>query len=738
MFTVIDLSTVYLFGALVGILLAGIMGFSYFRLSTYDGFPAWGLSITCYSAGLLAYWLTSWRTLPYILVAGNLCFVAAPSLALLGTARFVGRRIRSWVVWGPVVLGFIGSASLSLIVDNRTLRIVLLSAIISATLGAHMWLVSTSRSKRVVGGAAGCLSFFLAVYMGYLLLRVGYVMLGFDARSGAGLNSVFQALTFAITCLSNVGMVFGYMAMTFARTEARLVESETRYRIMIEHSPESVIVQRDGVIIYANPAACRMFGAASAAELVGGPFVDRVHADYHEAVSARRNSMDESGVGGPLAEMVYVRLDGTVFDVETQCAPIVYDGARANQVTSHDITDLKRAAVERKDFERKLQEAQKLESLGLLASGIAHDFNNILTGILGNASLASLELPASSPIAENLHSIQQGSRRAADLCKQLLAYSGKGHLVVQNLSLNRLVEETAHLLKHSVSKKAVLSFALHPALSAVEADPTQIQQVIMNLVINASDAMGEDGGVIRLSTGLVWLTRDAAVEAGLLGAMDPAEGNYAFIEVSDSGCGMSAETKARIFDPFFTTKFTGHGLGLSAVLGIVRSHRGALRLTSEPGRGTTFQLLFPCVAGDDEGMASSREQQAPWRGQGRVLVVDDEAEVRSTAVAMLRRLGFEATLANDGLAAVETFRASPDRFAFVLMDLTMPGLDGKQAFYAMKAIRQDVRAVMMSGFNEQEASRHFSGHETAGFLQKPFGFDDLSSTVHKVLSAAPT
>ena len=350
---------------------------------------------------------------------------------------------------------------------------------------------------------------------------------------------------------------------------------------------------------------------------------------------------------------------GRLLTSRLRSAPIVYDGAKANQITSHDITELKRAAVERKEFERKLQETQKLESLGLLAGGIAHDFNNILTGILGNASLAALELPSSSPVMDNLKSIQQGSRRAADLCRQLLAYTGKGHLVVQNLSLNRLVEETAHLLKLSVSKKAVLNFDFHPALPAIEADPTQIRQVIMNLVINASDAIGDESGVIRLSTGLLYLDRKILGDVGLLGAPELPDGAYAYLEVSDSGCGMSAETQARIFDPFFTTKFTGRGLGLSAVLGIVRSHRGALTLVSRPGSGTTFKLLFPCVSGDAETVVAVRETKATWRGQGCVLVVDDEATVRSTAGAMLKRLGFEVVLANDGLEGVEIFRATP-------------------------------------------------------------------------------
>lgn len=737
MFTEFDLSTVFLFGALVGFMLVGLMLFAYLRLATYPGFRPWLFSIACYSIGLVSYWVTSFRQLPYFFVVGNLCFVAAPSLALLGTAKYYGRRIGSWFVWPPIVVGFLASAFLTLGVEDRTLRIALLSVVIAITLAIHLRLIHSAQSKLAVGSAANCLTFFLVVYMGYLLIRVGYIVFGFELSNGPVANGVFQALTYAVTCLSNLGMVFGYLAMTVARTEMRLVESELRHRILVEMSPESVVVQREGLVVFANPAAVKMFGAASAKELIGTPFIDRIHPDFHQTVMARRKAILETGAGGPLAEMRYIRVDGTGFDVETQSAAIVYDGGRASQITSHDITELKQAAAERKDFERKLQETQKLESLGLLAGGIAHDFNNILTGILGNATLATMDLPASSPVIDNLKSIEDGSRRAAGLCRQLLAYSGKGHLVVQKLALNKLVEETAHLLKLSVSKKAELVFDFHPKLSLIEADPTQVGQVIMNLVINASDAIGEGNGVIRLRTGQVSVDRSNLEELGLLGSQDVADGEYVFLEVSDSGCGMSPETQARIFDPFFTTKFTGRGLGLSAVLGIVRSHKGALTVVSQLGRGTTFKLLFPCVPGSAGSVAPFQTALQTWRWHGCVLVVDDEASVRTTATSMLRKLGFDVALANDGLEGVELLRATPDRFEMVLMDLTMPKMDGKQAFGEMLAVRPGLRAVMMTGFDEQEASRHFSGMETVGFLHKPFGFEDLAKVIQRVLTAVP-
>ncbi len=735
MLSAIDLNTIYLFGALVGFLMVGLMTFAYLRLSTYAGFRHWLLSIACYSIGLLTYWYISLHVVPMLLIVGNLCFVGAPTLAMLGTARFFGRRVKVWLAWVPVLLGFALAAGLVLVIEDRIVRIALLSAVIVTTQTVHIWLIRSAHPKQAISSAAGCLKFFLEVYLGYLVFRTGFVMFGLEARYAPGVNNAFQAVTYAVTCLSNVGMVFGYLALTFARTETLFVDSEKRFRTLIERSPESITVHREGNIIFANPAAVRMFGAASAEDLIGTPFIDRIHPDFHERVFARRRVISETGIGGPLAEMRYLKLDGTPFEVETQSAPFDYDGSKATQITAHDISDLKRAAIERKELERKLQETQKLESLGLLAGGIAHDFNNILTGILGNASLASMELPESSPIEANLKSIEDGSRRAADLCRQLLAYSGKGFLVVQNLSLNQLVEETAHLLKLSVSKKAVLHFNFYSGLPAINADPTQIRQVIMNLVINASDAIGEKSGVIRLSTGLAQLDRKELDGNGLIGAPEVTDGIYVFLEISDSGSGMTAETQAKIFDPFFTTKFTGRGLGLSSVLGIVRSHKGALKLVSEPGRGTTFKLLFPPVDGEAAGLSTGHEAKTTWQGRGCVLVVDDEESVRSTASAMLRKLGFEVALAEDGLEAVQIFRATADRFVMVLMDLTMPRMEGKQAFIEMRSIRSDVRVVLMSGFNEQEVSRQLPSQETLGFLQKPFGLEDLTSAVQSVLSA---
>jgi PAS domain S-box-containing protein len=425
--------------------------------------------------------------------------------------------------------------------------------------------------------------------------------------------------------------------------------------------------------------------------------------------------------------------DGTVRWLQGNALPQREpDGATLWHGFITDITERKAADAAVEVFERKIQETQKLESLGVLAGGIAHDFNNILTGILGNASLAGFELPAGAPAQAYLESIRLGSQRAADLCLQMLAYSGKGRFVVKRISLNALIEETTQLLQISISKQAVLRFNLHANLPAIEVDVTQIRQVIMNLVINSSEAISTKSGMINVSTGMTRV--DCSYLGGTILEPELTPGTYVYLEVSDNGCGMSAETKSKIFDPFFTTKFTGRGLGLAAVLGIVRGHRGALKVYSEVGRGTTFKLLFPCADGDVDVVTASVISAPTWRAQGTILVVDDEASVRSTAALMLKKLGFDVTLAADGLAAVQIFAANPAGYVLVLMDLTMPHLDGRDAYSEMRRVRDDVRVVMMSGFNEQEVVSQFAGKGVIGFLQKPFLFEALQEAVRRALS----
>jgi signal transduction histidine kinase/CheY-like chemotaxis protein len=396
-----------------------------------------------------------------------------------------------------------------------------------------------------------------------------------------------------------------------------------------------------------------------------------------------------------------------------------------------DITARKQAEAERQEVERGLLHTQKLESLGVLAGGIAHDFNNLLTGVLGNASLARSALAPDSAPRRHVERIEVAATRAADLCRQMLAYAGKGRFMLRKIDLSRLVEDTLHLLRLSISKKAELKLDLTHGLPAIEADPTQISQVVMNLVMNASEAIGEHAGRIHISTRVLQVGR-----SGLAGAVltpDLPVGEYICLEVSDTGGGMPPETVARIFEPFFTTKFTGRGLGLAAVLGIVRGHKGALQVASEPGRGSNFTVLFPRAEGNPDPPTRDQTSDTAWRAQGKVLVIDDEEGVRSVITGALKLTGLEPVLACDGREGLERFRAAPGSYDVVLLDLTMPELDGFQVFHEIRNLRPDARVILMSGYDAPNAGDAIKTQGLAGYIQKPFNIETLQHVLRSVL-----
>lgn len=399
--------------------------------------------------------------------------------------------------------------------------------------------------------------------------------------------------------------------------------------------------------------------------------------------------------------------------------------------TIQDITDRKRSEEEHRKLEQQMQHAQKLESLGVLAGGIAHDFNNILMSILGHAELAMMRMSPASAARDNLFSIEKAAQRAADLSRQMLAYSGKGRFVLENIELGELITEMVHMLEVSISKSVLLRLNLAAGLPPVEVDATQIRQVLMNLVINASEAIGEKSGVISISTGAM------QCDVGYLSSTwldeNLAEGLYIYIEVADTGCGMERELINKIFDPFFTTKFTGRGLGMAAVLGIVRGHRGAIKIYSEPGRGTTFKMLLPAASGHADRPSMEPGDEQLWHGKGTILLVDDEETIRALGQEMLIMLGFDVLTAANGRHALEIHRDRQNEINGVLLDLTMPHMDGEETFRELRRLNPDVRVVISSGYNEQEVIQRFLGKGLAGFIQKPYKLSTLSGALKEAL-----
>ncbi|MBI5948963.1 MAG: PAS domain S-box protein [Chloroflexi bacterium] len=427
------------------------------------------------------------------------------------------------------------------------------------------------------------------------------------------------------------------------------------------------------------------------------------------------------------AETAIRRKDGSTYVADLSLSLSRSESPPVFLAVVQDITDRKRQ-------EEALLQAQKLESLGVLAGGIAHDFNNLLVGILGNAGLALLELPPASPARDTIQQIETAGKHAADLARQMLAYSGKGRFVIQPVDLNSLVEEMTHLLRVSINKGVSLHYDLGASLPAVEGDLTQLRQVVMNLVVNASDAIGQESGVITIATEVVHATREDLAATYL--SPDLPTGDYVSLVIRDTGAGMDAGTRAKIFDPFFTTKFTGRGLGLAAVLGIVRGHRGAIRIDSTPGAGSTFTLLLPRAAAAMEAGSSVQSPAAEWKPSGSILVVDDEDTVRRVTARALSSLGLAVLTAADGLEALATFREHQDEIRCTLLDMTMPGMDGEETFRALREVDPATPVVLMSGYTEQDATARFATDGLAGFIQKPYEISTLREVIRQVIETA--
>lgn len=401
---------------------------------------------------------------------------------------------------------------------------------------------------------------------------------------------------------------------------------------------------------------------------------------------------------------------------------------------AREITDRKRAEEQRQLLERRMQETQKLESLGVLAGGIAHDFNNLLVSVLTNAELALRSLSSKThdnDAAARITDIRNAALHAAELTNQMLAYSGRGHFDVRPVSLTELVLDMTHLLGASLSKKAQVKYELMPELPAVQGDVAQLRQVIMNLITNASDALGDRAGVIRVRTGTEQVR---ATLDDLYGPIPLPPATYAFLEVTDDGCGMSEETRARLFEPFFTTKFTGRGLGLSAAQGIVRGHGGGIVLRTAVSQGTTIKVLLPCT---DEptrpALLHPSEPVSSWTGSGLVLMVDDDPRVRAVTELLLRDLGFDVLAAASGRDAIREFELHADQIRVVLLDVTMPDLSGDQVLEELRRRRADLKVLLCSGYAEEEMQERFSSEDMASFLQKPYTRNALGTRLRHLL-----
>jgi PAS domain S-box-containing protein len=389
------------------------------------------------------------------------------------------------------------------------------------------------------------------------------------------------------------------------------------------------------------------------------------------------------------------------------------------------VTDI----TERKLLDRQLWHSQKLESIGLLAGGVARDFNNLLVGILGNASLALDSLEDSEKTSRLLQDVVRASERAADLTRQLLAYAGKGRFVAGPVDLSSVIDDLVPLIQSSIARKVRLTLELKRDLPAIHADKTQIEQLVMNLIINAGEAIQGEAGSVIVTTAVRKINSE---EMGAFLTEHKDEGDYVVLQVRDTGCGMDEETLKCIFDPFFTTKFLGRGMGLSAALGIIGGHKGALKVASTPGQGTEFEILFPASLSAPV-QARPREHATLVHGRGTILVVDDERIVRNFLQQALTRAGYEVLLAGNGAEALSVLSRNTSRISLVLLDLVMPVMSGEEALPHLLTVKPGVLVIVSSGQSEEECLRRLREPRVAGFLQKPYKSALLAAKVQEVL-----
>jgi PAS domain S-box-containing protein len=515
------------------------------------------------------------------------------------------------------------------------------------------------------------------------------------------------------------------------RAQEALLESEERYRLLTENAYDLIAeIDPDGRFAYLSPKYRDALGY-DPHELIGQSCFDLIHSDHRERTRAAFQKLLLSNETRHLVTRVRHEDDGWRW-FENCANRFEGPGAETRVVViSRDITDRKHRDEEQQKLEAQMQQTQKLESLGVLAGGIAHDFNNLLVPILGNARLAEAELPADSAARRFIERVETAALRASELTNALLTYSGGGKLAIQRLDVCQLLQEMAELLRTAISRKVELHYQLPECLPLIEGDPTQLRQIILNLITNASEAVGDEQGMVTISAGTIEANRSYLDQTDL--GSDLPEGSCVYLDVRDTGCGMNEETRAKIFDPFFTTKFAGRGLGLAALLGIVRAHGGALKVESELGRGTAFRLLFPCVARSRPSVAAQARVPVEWRGSGTVLVVDDEEAVREFLEEVIQRYGMSVVTAKDGREATERFREQAAEIAVVLLDVTMPEIGGVEAFLEIRRIQPEARVILSSGYSDVDLAHRFKGEKFDAFLHKPYQPEELVEKLRLVL-----
>ena len=520
------------------------------------------------------------------------------------------------------------------------------------------------------------------------------------------------------------------------RAEEALRLSETRLRQVIDLVPHQIFAKDEsGRFLLANRALSERLGRP--VEEILGRRLDELHPHPKEIdpLLELEQGIFEETTEPQAIEHPWTDRDGEEGILRTEVLPFAVSGSSRPAVLgiSIDVTEERKAEEKRRRVETRLLEAQRMESLSRLAGGVAHDFNNVLMGILGNASLALMELAPGAHLRRLVEPIEKSAQRAAELSGKLRTYAGGGMLRLEPLDFSALVDETARLLQTSMSARIDLDLDLTDGLPSVDADPSQLQQAISHLITNATEALEGEPGKVSIRTG-TWSLEEGETRPVLLGKeLDP--GRYVVLEVADDGRGMDEAMRSRIFDPFYTTDFASRGLGLAAVLGIVRSHGGTIEVESELGEGSVFRVFLPASQRTPVVSSLPSHDTGWWQGEGTVLVVDDEDTVRKVARRILERAGFETLGACHGREAIEILNEDPERITAVLLDLRMPVMDGAETLPALRFLRPNIPVVVASGYSEHEIADRVSGEASTAVLAKPYRATQLLDAMRQVMTA---
>ena len=671
------------------------------------------------------------------LLSERLPFLLAPALGvrplfsillLAGVLGWAGREVPRWFIPAGVGVGLAraGLCVAGLEAGTSLLVLAVEAPVVAAAAVIHHRHVVPRRSSPICRLIAPAL-LLVATLQAWEALQ--------DLSLGASQTPwIAWALVGAVLATLLIVSAIDEERRTGARAECALREAEQRFRRLSERFNDIISeIGPDGRFTYVSPNQREVLGYEPE-ELLGRHVVEiaaMLGVSLFEALPAMA-PVTHLKAAGPYQKTWRVRRkDGTRrwFETDAHTYPSS-EGELCAIFVSRDVTERVEAEQKRRELEAQMQQARRLESLGVLAGGIAHDFNNLLVGILSNAEIAVEDLEPESPVRLRAEEIKRASERASELTQQLLAYAGKADVSLETIDLGTLVRELAQLLRASLPKTAKLQVEFEEETPWIHADATQVRQVVMNLITNVGDALEGRPGVVTVRTGMAHVDHTDLARCCFAEGLDAGE--CAYVEVRDTGRGIEAERLNHIFDPFFTTKFQGRGLGLAAVAGIVRGHRGAVCVESEPSEGTRVRVFLPRAV-EAVDLVGEVSLPSEWRGQGTVLVVDDDQTVRTTAGMLIERSGFSVLRASSGAEAVELFRKSSREVSCVLLDVTMPVMDGEETFWLLREIRADVPVLFMSGHSSRDIDSRLLGKSRVDRLRKPFHRAELERRLRGVL-----